>query len=226
LRDGYGPGVLLPLLPVRDEEDSVGDRIATVRWTAASVLVGGLLYGLYGLLNPFFANILAWQLVSQLLGGAFLTVGVIGLRLYLREQNVPLGGMGRVGLWACIIGLAVWTVLGFAAGSSVALVGPTLLAGRAFHALDFFLLVVFLGSALLGTALYLQTNVVPRGASLALVIASVLALVPALADNVLPHIPIGVFEAVRVVYGAGWALVGYGLWTAREAVAPRQARVR
>jgi hypothetical protein len=93
---------------------------------------------------------LVWQLVSQLLGGAFLTVGVTGLRVYLREQNVPLGGAGRVGLWACILGLAVFTVLGFAAEWSVALVGPTLLAGRAFDIVDFSLVVVFVGSALLG----------------------------------------------------------------------------
>jgi hypothetical protein len=72
----------------------VDDQIATIRWTAASVLVGGALYGLYGLINPFVATSLVWQLVSQLLGGAFLTVGVIGLRVYLREQNVPLGGVG------------------------------------------------------------------------------------------------------------------------------------
>jgi hypothetical protein len=199
----------------------VGDQVATIRWTAASILVGGILYGLYGLLNPFFADSLVWQLVSQLLGGAFLTVGVIGLRVYLHEQDLSLGGIGRVGLWACIIGLAVWTVLGFAAESSVALVGPTLLAGRAFHTLDFLLVVVFVGSALLGTALYLRTNVVPRGAALVLVIASVLALVPALADYVLAYIPIGVFEAVRVVYGAGWALIGYGLQETRETMAPR-----
>ena len=199
----------------------MGDQVATIRWTAASILVGGILYGLYGLLNPFFADSLVWQLVSQLLGGAFLTVGVIGLHVYLHEQDLSLGGIGRVGLWACIIGLAVWTVLGFAAESSVALVGPTLLAGRAFHTLDFLLVVVFVGSALLGTALYLRTNVVPRGAALALVIASVLALVPALADYVLAYIPIGVFEAVRVVYGAGWALIGYGLQASRETMAPR-----
>ena len=86
----------------------------TIRWAAASILVGGVLYGLYGLLNPLFATSLVWQLVSQLLGGAFLTVGVTGLRVYLREQNVPLGGAGRVGLWACILGLAVFAVLGFA----------------------------------------------------------------------------------------------------------------
>ena len=216
---------MLPLLRVRNEEDSVSDRIATIRWTAASILVGGTLYGLYGLLNPFFADSPVWQLVSQLLGGAFLTVGMMGLGVYLREQDLSLGGIGRAGLWACIIGLAVWTVLGFAAESSVALVGPTLLAGRAFHALDF-LLVVFVGSAFLGTALYLRTNVVPKGAALALVIASVLALAPALADYVLAYIPIGVFEAVRVVYGAGWALIGYGLQATRETMAPRQARVR
>lgn len=134
-------------------------------------------------------------MVSQLLGGAFLAVGVTGLRVYLREQNVPLGGIGRTGLWAGILGLAVWTVLGFAAESSVALVGPTLLAGRAFDIVDL-PLVVFVGSALLGTALYLRTDVVPRGAALALVIASVLALLPALADYALAYIPIGGFRGL------------------------------
>ena len=130
--------------------------------------------------------------------------------------------MGWGGLWACILGLSVWSVLGFAAELSVALVGPTRLAGRAFHTVDFLLVVVFVGSALLGAALFLRTNVVPRRAAMALVIASVLALVPALAD----YVPLGVFEAVRVVYGAGWALVGYSLWASREAMAPRRARVR
>ena len=182
-----------------------------VRWAAPSILMGGVLYALYGLLNPLLAQSLVWQLVSQLLGGAFLTVGVTGLRVYLREQNVPLGGVGRVGLWACIVGLAVWTVLGFAAELSMVLVGPTQLAGHAFDIVDFFLVVVFVGSTLLGAALYLRTNVVPRGAALALVIASVLTLVPALADLVLVLIPIWVFEIFRVVYGVGWALVGYGL---------------
>jgi hypothetical protein len=59
----------------------------------------------------------------------------------------------------------------------------------------------------------LQTpaNVVPKGAAAALVVASVLALVPALADYVLALIPIWIFETFRVVYGATWTLVGYGL---------------
>jgi hypothetical protein len=218
-------GVDYPAL-VRAQEGNVSDS-TTIRWAAASILVGGVLYGLYGLLNPLFATSVGWQLVSQLLGGAFLTVGVTGLRLYLlREQNTPLGGIGRVGLWACIIGLAVWTVLGFAAELSTAFVGPTLLAGRACDVVDFSLVVVFVGSALLGTTLYLRTDLVPRGTSLLLVIASVLALVPALADLVLPYIPIWVFEAVRVVYGAGWALVGYGLRATGEAMAPPRPRVR
>jgi len=34
-------------------------------------------------------------------------------------------------------------------------------------------------------------------------------------------VPIWVFETFRVVYGATWALVGYGLWAAREAVSLR-----
>jgi hypothetical protein len=203
----------------------VSYSITTVRWAAASILVGGLLYALYGLLNPLLGPTLVGFLIGNLLGAALLTVGVTGLGVYLRERGVPLGGVGRVGLWACIVALAVWTALGLASVLSLALVGPTQLVGRASDISDFLLVVVFVGSALLGAALFLRANVVPRGATLLLVIASVLALVPALADYVLESIPIWVFEALRLVYGAAWAWVGYGLWAAREAAAPR-ARVR
>jgi hypothetical protein len=211
--------------PVRDEEDGVSYSITTLRWVAASILVGGVLYALYGLLNPLFAPSLVWFLLGNLLGAALLTAGLTGLLVYLRERGVDLGGVGRVGLWVCIVALAVFTALGLASFLALALVGPTRLAGRAADIADLLLLVVFVGSALLGAALYLRTNVVPKGAALGLVIASVLALVPALADYVLELIPIWVFETFRVVYGAGWAWVGYGLWAAREATAPRP-RVR
>jgi hypothetical protein len=203
----------------------VGDSITTIRWAAASLLVGGVLYALYGVLNPLLGPTLVGFLVGNLLGAALLTVGVTGLRVYLREQGVPLGGVGRVGLWFCIVALAIWTALGLASVLSLALVGPTQLVGRAGNISDGLLVVLFVGSALLGAALYLRTNVVPRGAALLLVIASVLALVPALADYVLEYIPIWVFEILRLLYGAAWAWVGYGLWVAREAAGPR-ARVR
>jgi hypothetical protein len=211
----------------REQEVNVGYSITTVRWAAASILVGGLLYALYGLLNPLLAPSLVWFLLGNLLGAALLTAGLTGLRVYLlREQGVDLGGVGRVGLWMCIVALAVWTALGLASFLLLALVGPTRLTGLAVGISDFLLVVVFVGSALLGAALFLRTNVVPRGAAMALVVASVLALVPALADYVLASIPIWVFEAMRVVYGAAWAVVGYGLWAGREAVAPSRPRVR
>jgi hypothetical protein len=209
-----------------EQEGNVSDSTTTVRWAAASILVGGVLYALYGLLNPLLAPSLVWFLLGNLLGAALLTAGLTGLRVYLREQGVDLGGVGRVGLWVCIVALAVWTALGLASFLVLALLGPTRLTGLAVDISDFLLVVVFVGSAMLGAALFLRTNVVPRGVALALVIASVLALVPALADYVLVSIPIWVFETFRVVYGAAWALVGYGLWAAREAVAPRRARVR
>jgi hypothetical protein len=69
-----------------------------VRWAAASIPVG-VLYALYGLLNPLLAPSSVWFLVGNLLCAAFLTAGVTGLRVYLlREQSVPLGGVGRAGL--------------------------------------------------------------------------------------------------------------------------------
>lgn len=203
----------------------MSDSISTIRWAAASILVGGVLYALYGVLNPLLGPTLVGFLVGNLLGAALLTVGVTGFRVYLLEQSVPLGGVGRVGLWACIVALAIWTALGLASVLSLALVGPTRLVGRAGNISDGLLVVLFVGSALLGAALFLRTNVAPRGAALVLVIASALALLPALADYVLESIPIWVFEVLRLVYGAAWAWVGYGLWAAREAATPR-VRVR
>ena len=202
----------------------MGDSM-TIRWAAASILVGGVLYALYGVINPLLGPSLVGFLIGNLLGATFLTVGVTGLRVYLREQAVPLGRGGQVGLWACIVALAIWTALGLASVLSLALVGPTQLVGRAGNISDGLLVVLFVGSALLGAALLLRTNVVPQGAALLLVIASVLALVPALADYFLEYIPIWVFEILRLLYGAAWAWVGYGLWAAREAAGPR-ARVR
>jgi hypothetical protein len=188
--------------------------------------VGGVLYALYGLLNPLLAPRLLGFLVGNLLGAVLLTVGLTCLRVYLRQQAVPLGRLGQVGIWACIVALAIWTALILASILSLVIVGPTQLIGRAGTISDFLLVVLFAGSTLLGTALYLRSNIVPRGAALVLVFASVLALVPASLDYVLEYIPIWVFEILRVVYGGGWVLVGYGLWATREAVAPPRPRVR
>lgn len=203
----------------------MSDSTTTIRWAAAAILVGGVLYALYGVINHLLAPTLVGFLVGNLLGAALLTVGVTGLHVYLLEQSVPLGRVGRVGLWACIVALVIWTALGLVSVLSLALVGPTRLVGRAGDIGDFLLVVLFVGSALFGAALFLRTSVLPRGAALLLVFASVLALLPALADYVLEDIPIWVFEFFRVVYGAAWAWVGYNLWVAREAAAPR-ARVR
>jgi hypothetical protein len=225
-------GPIHPAL-LRGQEGNVSYSTSTIRWAAASILGGGvlyalygLLYALYGLLNPLLALSLTWFLLGNLLSAALLTAGLTGLRVYLRELGVSLGWVGLVGHWVSIVALAVWTALGLASFLVLALIGPTRLTGLAVDISDFLLVVVFVGSALLGAALYLRTNVVPRGSSSALVIASVLALVPALADYVLALIPIWVFETLRVVYGAAWALVGYGLRARREAVAPPRPRVR
>src|SRR5215217_2658883 len=147
-----------------EQEGNVSDSTTTVRWAAASILVGGVLYALYGLLNPLLAPSLVWFLLGgNLLGAALLTAGLTGLRVYLREQGVDLGGVGRVVLWVCIVALAVWTALGLASFLVLALLGPTRLTGLAVDISDFLLVVVFVGSAMLGAGLFLRTQVVPRG---------------------------------------------------------------
>jgi hypothetical protein len=137
-----------------------------------------------------------------------------------------------------MVALAVWVLLEVAIVAGLAIIGKTSppippvgggtpLPIRLFGVIDGVLVVLFVGSALFGAALYLCTSVVPRGAALLLAVASVVALVPALGGYVLAQIPIWVFEAVRVPYGAAWAWVGYGLWAARGATAPLpRARMR
>jgi hypothetical protein len=199
----------------------------TIRWAAPSILVGGVLYALYGPLNPFLGVTALGVALGNLPGTVLLAVGVAGLNSYLHQRGVPLGRVGQAGLYICMVTLAIWAALGVAIIVGLALFGMTALLIRMFGVIDGVLVVLFVGSVLFGAALWLRTNVVvvPRGAALLLVVASVLALVPALAGYVL-EIRIWVFEVLRVPYGAAWAWLGYGLWAARGETAQQQARVR
>src|SRR5215217_7400027 len=47
-----------------EQEGNVSDSTTTVRWAAASILVVGVLYALYGLLNPLIAPSLVWFLLG------------------------------------------------------------------------------------------------------------------------------------------------------------------
>ncbi len=209
--------------------------LTTFRWAAPSILAGGVLYALYGPLNPFLGLTALGVALGNLPGTVFLAVGVAGLHGYLHQRAVPLGRLGQAGLYICMVTLAIWAALGVVTIVGLALIGRTSppippLGGRTpllirmFDVIDGVLVVLFVGSVLFGAALSLgTTNVVPRGAALLLVVASVMALVPALAGYVLAYIPIWVFEVLRVPYGAAWAWLGYGLWAARGAT---EARVR
>jgi hypothetical protein len=199
----------------------------TVRWAAPSILVGGVLYAAYGVFNRLLAATLMGYFLGNFLGATLLAVGVAGLHVYLRERGVLLGRVGQGGLDACVVALAIWAALGLTAILSLALYGimpPRFLLFRVSSIMDGLPVLLFVGSALFGAVLYLRALLVPRGAALLLAVASVIALVAALAGFIW-DIPIWVFEALRVLYGAAWAWVGYALWSARGATVS-QARVR
>jgi hypothetical protein len=199
----------------------------TVRWAAPSILVGGVLYAAYGVFNRLFAATLTGYLLGNFLGATLLAVGVAGLHVYLRERGMLLGRVGQGGLDACVVALAIWAALGLTTILSLTLYGmmpPRFLLFRVSYIMDGLPVLLFVGSALLGAVLFLRANLVPREAALLLAVASVLALVAALAGFVW-DIPISVFELLRVLYGASWAWVGYALWAVRGATAS-QARVR
>jgi hypothetical protein len=166
--------------------------------------------------------------LGNFLGATLLAVGVAGLHVYLRERGeVSLGRVGQGGLDACVVALAIWAALGLTAILSLTLFGmmpPRFLLFRVSSIMDGLPVLLFVGSVLFGAVLFLRANLVPRGAALLLALASVLALVSALAGFVW-DIPISVFELLRVLYGAAWAWVGYALWATRgETMA--QTRVR
>ncbi len=197
--------------------------MATLRWAVPCIVAGGFFYALYGVLNRILAATLMGYFLGNFVGAALLAVGVAGLNGYLFERGVRLGRVGQGGLYACMVAYAVWAALGLASVVSLALVGRTRFHFIAIDFIDGLLVVLFVGSVLFGAALYSQTNVVPWGVALLLTIASVLALVPGLAGFVL-GMPVWVFEVLRVLYGAAWAWVGYGLWAARGTTVQHQPR--
>jgi len=202
-----------------------------IRWSGLSALVGGGLLAAFDILDAVLflgkqdSEIMGtglW-LIVQLMGLAALVFFILGLVGLYARQAEQAGSFGVVSFLVAFVG----TMMLFAMLWGEPFLGPTLVK-EAPEILDvepsgsmtvwvIITLILFaLGYTLFGLA-SLQTHVLPRGASVLLIIGAVLAFVLQLLD-----LPFSVF-----VLGAAMAWMGYSLWSAAgEPVMAAEAALR
>ncbi len=150
---------------------------------------------------------------------ALLVVGIAGLYLYLRRAR-RFGRLGTVGFYVCIFVFALVAILdlGIIVDEGVE---PTYIAlGPVRGPL------LLLGLLLFGAAV-LRAGRLPRGGAW-LLIAAALTNVLGILAMIISGGTLGawVFILPTVLFGLGWAWLGYGLWMEREASPEQPSRVR
>ncbi len=186
-----------------------------VRWGAIAAIVGGALSVLF----PFVGE-RSWAHVPvDAARYAFLVVGVVGLYLHLRRSS-GFGRLGAVGFYVCLFVFALVAILdlGIIVNEGVEQMyialgpvrGPLLMVG----------LVLF------GVAT-LREGSLPRGGAWFLVAAALTNVLGVLAMIISGGALGGwVFILPTVLFGIGWAWLGYGLWYEGRVSAEQPSRVR
>jgi hypothetical protein len=186
-----------------------------IRWGALAAMLGGALSILFAFLGQN-----NWAHVPvDAARYALLVVGIAGLYLYLRQSS-GFGRLGTAGFYVCIFVFALIAILnlGIIVNEEVeqtysALVpvhGPLLTLGM-----------------LLFSAAELRAERLPHGGAW-LLIASALTNVLGKLAMIISGGTLGtwVFFVVTVLFGLGWAWLGYGLWSESSATAEESVRMR
>ena len=188
-----------------------------IRWSGLAALVGGALFVILNIVEAIafgnqphteIATTGAWLIVqlTYILMVALITLGLVGL--YVRQAKAA-GSLGLIAFLVAFFGSilaagSIWSEAFF--GAWLAEAAPELLEADPSGVVSFGALLSFLlfalGMLLFGLA-SLQANVLPRGASVLLVIGAVLFVVLAFLD--LPF--------AGVVFGAAMAWLGFSLWS-------------
>ena len=180
------------------------------RWSGLASMLGGVLWSLKAILDaddavagPNGATDALFFAVPLLL-----LVGLAGL--YARYAG-PVAGLGQTGFIQGFIGLAL-LVAGFVASFSFNVEG----AGQI---LSFGFLILAFGLILLGFAT-LKTEALPRWNFLPLTMGVLIPL-----EVILSGVA-AVSAVLSVLFGIGWVLLGYLLWTDTDETLQRAASVR
>jgi hypothetical protein len=194
------------------------------RWSGAALIAGGALIAAFVLVHPqgeFTPAVMASGIAQiahslHFLGATLAAFGFIGVLLRLQERGGRLGLAGGVltffgTVWFAGLGLMSFAALPFIAQHDPALMAPdgafwngapnpVFLVGLASFAL---------GHVALGVAVLRGVVGLPRWSGPLLILGALLSALPPVV------VPTVVLTAGGVLLGAGWAWLGWALWSRR-----------
>ncbi len=150
---------------------------------------------------------------------ALLVVGIVGIYLYLRRSE-RFGRLGAVGFYVCVFVFALIAILDLGIIINEGVEQTYIALGPVRGPL------LLLGLLLFGAALVREGRLPPVGAWL--LIATAITNVLGILVMIVSGGTVGgwVFLLPTVLFGVGWAWLGYGLWSEGEASAEQPSRVR
>jgi hypothetical protein len=189
-----------------------------IRWGGLAALLAGAFFIVEALAVPFIEDV-HWAFhLLDFPAHAFLAVGLVGLYLWQKRQE-RFGWLGTVGVILIVIASVLIALGGLAI---VFLDGvlkvPEEVLNDIVHPLE---LLVIIGAVLFGMAT-MNVNVLPSGGAL-LIIVGALGFFGISFAGVGPEWLISV---AVVILGAGWAWLGYALWSESGELAKQSPRVR
>ena len=187
-----------------------------VRWGGSAALLAGALFIVEAVAVPFIGDSHWGFHALDFPAHAFLAVGLVGLYLWQKRQE-RFGWLGTVGFILIVIPSVVIALGGLAIVFIDGVLKAPVGVLDAIHPLE---LLVIIGAVLFGMAT-LRVNVLPsRGAQL--IIVGALGFFGIAFAGVGPEWLISLAVAIL---GAGWAWLGYALWTDSGESAQQPKRV-
>jgi hypothetical protein len=189
--------------------------IVLVRWGGPAAMLGGVLSIVFA-----FVGENSWAHVPlDAARYAFLVVGIVGIYLFLRRSE-RFGLLGRVGFYVCVFVFALIALLDLGIIVNEGVEQTYIALGPVRGPL------LLLGLLLFGAAI-LRTGRLPGGGAW-LLIAAALTNVLGILAMIISGGTLGgwVFLVPTVLFGLGWAWLGYGLWSEGGASAEQPSRVR
>ncbi len=186
-----------------------------MRWGAIAAMLGGALSILFAFVGENHWAHVPLDAARRVL----LVVGIAGLYLYLRQSR-GFGRLGTVGFYILIFVFALVAILdlGIILNEGVEQLYIALGPVRGPLAL--------LGLLLFGAGL-LRAGRLPRGGAWLLIVAALINVVVILAMIVSGGaLGAWVFSLPTVLFGFGWAWLGYGLWSESGTSSEQPSRVR
>lgn len=186
-----------------------------IRWGAIAAMLGGALSVLFAFVGESSRAHVPLDAARYVL----LVFGIAGLYLYLRHSR-GFGWLGAVGFYVCAFVFALVAILDLGIIVNEGVEQTYVALGPVRGPL------LLLGLLLFGAAV-LRAGRLPSGGAW-LLIAAALTTVVGILGMIVSGGTLGgwVFIVPTVLFGLGWAWLGYGLWSESSAAAEESVRVR